>query len=120
MKIIVTGKNINVSDKIQEAIDKKFEKFGKYFISYSCVQPTGNMKSVVQDIMEVRVSDDMIHWSEPVRLMDGEKEFGNHYVAMVADDKVNQPNIVVGDTFSILSNHNGTDVARHMARFAEK
>ena len=31
MKIIVTGKNINVSDKIQEAIDKKFEKFGKYF-----------------------------------------------------------------------------------------
>lgn len=96
------------------------EKFGKYFISYSCVQPTGNMKSVVQDIMEVRVSDDMIHWSEPVRLMDGEKEFGNHYVAMVADDKVNQPNIVVGDTFSILSNHNGTDVARHMARFAEK
>ena len=64
--------------------------------------------------------NDMIHWSEPVRLMDGEKEFGNHYVAMVADDKVNQPNIVVGDTFSILSNHNGTDVARHMARFWEK
>ena len=31
MKIIVTGKNITVSDKIQEAIDKKFEKFGKYF-----------------------------------------------------------------------------------------
>ena len=31
MKIIVTGKNINVSDKIQEAIDKKFEKIGKYF-----------------------------------------------------------------------------------------
>lgn len=31
MKIIVTGKNINVSEKIQAAIDKKFEKFGKYF-----------------------------------------------------------------------------------------
>lgn len=31
MKIIVTGKNINVSDKIQTAIDKKFEKLGKYF-----------------------------------------------------------------------------------------
>ena len=31
MKIIVTGKNINVSDKIQEALDKKFEKLGKYF-----------------------------------------------------------------------------------------
>ncbi|MCI6432334.1 MAG: ribosome hibernation-promoting factor, HPF/YfiA family [Candidatus Fimisoma sp.] len=31
MKIIVTGKNINVSDKIQTAIEKKFEKLGKYF-----------------------------------------------------------------------------------------
>ncbi len=31
MKIIVTGKNINVSEKIQAAIDKKFEKLGKYF-----------------------------------------------------------------------------------------
>ena len=31
MKIIVTGKNINVSDKIQTAIEKKFEKLDKYF-----------------------------------------------------------------------------------------
>lgn len=31
MKIIVTGKNISVTEKIQEAIDKKFEKLGKYF-----------------------------------------------------------------------------------------
>lgn len=31
MKIIVTGKNIAISEKIQDAIDKKFEKLGKYF-----------------------------------------------------------------------------------------
>lgn len=31
MKIIVTGKNITISDRIQEAIDKRFEKLGKYF-----------------------------------------------------------------------------------------
>ena len=31
MKIIVTGKNITISEKIQDAIDKKFEKLGKYF-----------------------------------------------------------------------------------------
>ena len=31
MKIIVTGKNITVSDRIQSAIDKKFEKLGKFF-----------------------------------------------------------------------------------------
>ena len=31
MKIIVTGKNITISDRIQEAINKRFEKLGKYF-----------------------------------------------------------------------------------------
>ena len=31
MKIIVTGKNITISEKIQDAIDKKFEKIGKFF-----------------------------------------------------------------------------------------
>ncbi len=31
MKIIVTGKNISVSEKIQTAIEKKFDKFDKYF-----------------------------------------------------------------------------------------
>lgn len=31
MKIIVTGKNITISEKIQDAIDKRFEKLGKYF-----------------------------------------------------------------------------------------
>ena len=31
MKIIVTGKNISVNDKIQDAIEKKFDKLGKFF-----------------------------------------------------------------------------------------
>lgn len=31
MKIIVTGKNISVNDKIQASIEKKFEKLGKFF-----------------------------------------------------------------------------------------
>jgi len=33
MKTIVTGKNITISEKIQDAIDKKFDKLGKYFAS---------------------------------------------------------------------------------------
>ena len=31
MKIIVTGKNITISDRIEAAIEKRFEKLGKYF-----------------------------------------------------------------------------------------
>ena len=29
MKTIVTGKNITISEKIQDAIDKRFDKLGK-------------------------------------------------------------------------------------------
>jgi len=31
MKTIVTGKGVVINDKIQDAIDKRFEKLGKYF-----------------------------------------------------------------------------------------
>ncbi|MCQ2551455.1 MAG: ribosome-associated translation inhibitor RaiA [Clostridia bacterium] len=31
MKIVVTGKNISINEKIQGAIDKRFEKLSKYF-----------------------------------------------------------------------------------------
>lgn len=31
MKINVTGKNISITDKIEDAVEKKFEKLGKYF-----------------------------------------------------------------------------------------
>ena len=31
MKIIVTGKNVTINDKINQAIEKKFEKLGKFF-----------------------------------------------------------------------------------------
>jgi putative sigma-54 modulation protein len=31
MKTIVTGKNVVISEKIQDAIDKKFDKLGRYF-----------------------------------------------------------------------------------------
>jgi len=31
MKIIVTGKNVSITEKINSAIEKKFEKLGKFF-----------------------------------------------------------------------------------------
>jgi hypothetical protein len=59
----------------------------------------------------------MIHWSEPIVATKDGKEFGNHYVAMIADDTTSQPNVIEGDTFSIFTNHNGTDVYRFPSRF---
>lgn len=31
MKVIITGKNFNTSEHLEQTIDKKFEKLGKYF-----------------------------------------------------------------------------------------
>ena len=48
------------------------------------------------------------------------KEFGNHYVAIYPNDAINQPNVLDGNEFSILSNHNGTDVIRYAAKIVSK
>jgi hypothetical protein len=76
--------------------------------------------NLIDDVMEVRTSVDLVHWSEPTRFVKDGKAFGNHYVAMVADDGQNQPCVVDGDEFSILTNHNGTDVNRFQCKFIQK
>ena len=65
--------------------------------------------------MSVRASKDMLHWSEPAFVEYEGKPFGNHYLAFVSDALEGQPNKVKDSGFSILSNHNGTDVVRYTA-----
>ena len=64
-------------------------------------------------VMQISASEDMIHWSTPEIVYQNGKPWGNHYNAIVPDDKINQPNILASNEFSILNNHNGTDVARY-------
>ncbi|MBQ8320711.1 MAG: hypothetical protein IJX81_07535 [Clostridia bacterium] len=94
-------------------------KHGLYFLSSSHVNVPAD-KGVIDDVMEVRTSTDLIHWSDPIRIEHEGKEFGNHYVAMVAEDDKNQPCTISGDEFSILSNHNGTNVTRYRAKFVKR
>ena len=70
--------------------------------------------------MQLRVSDDLLNWSEPVRAKREGKPFGNRYVAAVSDDDFSQPNVITGDSFCILSNHNGTDVTCYQAKLINK
>ena len=35
-------------------------------------------------------------------------------------DAINQPNVLNGDEFSILTNHNGTDVIRYAAKIVSE
>ena len=74
----------------------------------------------VDDVLQIRLSEDMLNWSQPVELMQEGGPFGNHYVAMVPHGKTGSPFVVEGEEFSFLTNHNGTDVMRYPARWVKK
>ena len=66
--------------------------------------------------VQISTSKDLVHWSKPELVCQNGKPWGNHYNAIVSDDKTGQPCILSGSTFSFLTNHNGTDVLRFPAR----
>jgi len=71
-------------------------------------------------VMQISVSEDMLHWSKPEIVYKDGFPWGNHYNAIVPDDKINQPNVLTTNEFSILNNHNGTDVARYPVKLIRK
>ncbi len=91
------------------------KKYDTYFMTSSPIN-FGNNTQLVADVMEVRTSKDLLHWSEPITVEHEGELFGNHYMAMVSDEIDEQPNIIKGDSFSILTNHNGTSVMRYSAK----
>ncbi len=94
------------------------EKYGVYLMTASDLQ-YDNPKQFVADVMAIRVSTDLIHWSDKIIVEKDGKPFGNHYVAMVSDDGVGQPNVATGDEVKVLTNHNGTDVLIYPSRWVE-
>ena len=62
----------------------------------------------------------MIHWSKPEIVYQDEAVWGNHYNAIVSEEKNMQPNILAPNNFSILNNHNGTDVFRYKTKLLRK
>ncbi len=112
------GKETPIARNAWHASVVRLEKYGKYVMSATAFEPdNGEAPYFVNVTMEVRVGDDLLCFGEPIRVMREGMSFGNHYVKIVSDDAVSQPNSIPGDTFSILCNHNGTDVARYLARF---
>ncbi|MBQ8606013.1 MAG: hypothetical protein IJ408_04690 [Clostridia bacterium] len=64
-------------------------------------------------VMQISTSTDLINWTKPEIVYKDGKPWGNHYNAIISDDKESQPCIITTDSFSILNNHNGTDVMRY-------
>lgn len=85
--------------------------------SYDGSIPNVNAK---RQVMQISTSTDLIHWSDPEVVLKDGLPWGNHYNAIVPDDTVSQPNILTSNKFSILNNHNGTDVDRYSAELIRK
>jgi hypothetical protein len=82
----------------------------------------GNIKDIDSKgrVMQVSTSQDLIHWSTPEIVYQNGKPWGNHYNAILPNDKLCQPNVLSSHRFSILNNHNGTDVLRYPAELKRK
>ncbi len=94
------------------------KKHKKFLMSSSLtrLKPNGGM---VNPIMEIRESDDMLNWSEPVHITRDGEEFGGHYVGFYSDSDEGNPFDIDGDTLVILRNGNGTDITRCRATIEE-
>ena len=71
-------------------------------------------------VMQISTSTDLLHWSKPEIVYKDGLPWGNHYNAIVPNDKISQPNVLTENTFSILNNHNGTDVVRYQAEIKRR
>ena len=93
----------------------------KYMMAACQVIPsrTPGIKNV-KDVAQLRFSEDLVNWSEPIYVEYAGKPFGNHYVAAVHNDGVTQPHIATTNNISFLTNHNGTDVDHHTAVIIEE
>lgn len=96
------------------------EPFGLYIMSSKPLIGTKRGEIVGIDgkrkVAQFCVSKDLIHWSKPKVFYNDGIPFGNHYNAIISDDADCQPNILKSNEFSILCNHNGTDVERFKSR----
>ena len=55
------------------------EKYGKYILCASPIHK-GRSSKIVANVMQWRVSDDMVNWSEPVWVTRNGELFGDHYI----------------------------------------
>ncbi len=67
----------------------------------------------ITDTMELRSSEDLLHWSEPVHVRNGEGIFGNHYNGIASYRGQGDPDLLRGKRCTLMTCHNGTDVDFH-------
>ncbi len=75
-----------------------------------------NPQQTISHALEMRVSNDLTNWSEPVVLHKDGKPFGNHYCAFYSDNP-SDSHWESGNSFILQLNGNGTDVLAYKVKF---
>jgi len=96
------------------------QAFDRYVLSCSGINTNPDIPRLIDDVAYLSESDDLISWSAPKPIMHEGKPFGNHYVAIVSEDKEGKPCVASGEAVSVLCNHNATDVDRFRAKLKLK
>lgn len=97
------------------------KQHGLYMMTASLVTPENKPgHGLVQHVTHLRLSTDLVNWSEPRVLTRQGEPFGNHYVAVVSHGTEGQPCVLEGEELSFLTNHNATDVERWRAHLVAK
>ncbi len=89
--------------------------YNRYVMACVGINFDPRIPRMVEDIAYLCESEDLLSWSMPQRMEADGKPFGNHYVAIVSEDKTNPPCVAEGKAISVLCNHNATDVERFRA-----
>ncbi len=103
------GKETAISQNTWHSRVAYSEKIGCYLMSSAPMRPN-SQSQIIADYMELRTSEDMLHWSEPISLSVDGQRFGNHYNAVISVDGTGDPYRIIGKEFTTMTCHNGTDV----------
>ena len=82
---------------------------GKFLMSYTKFEAEkAGQGGLFGGNMEIRASDDMLHWSEPIVVTNNGQSLTGHYVAVYPDDKENPASVLGENTFSVYEIDGGT------------
>lgn len=104
------GKGSPIVHNAWHARIARSEEIGAYLMTSSPIDPA--LPQIVSDYLEIRTSQDLLEWSDPLAPEKDGKKFGSHYHAPLSYHGQGDPQ-TLGKEFTLLVGHNGTDVTAY-------
>ena len=116
------GKETPIAKNAWHAKMSYLKKYDIYALNY-CEVKSGELadeNKLVDDIVSVRFSKDMLSYSEPLKLYRDGVRFGDPYSQFTSIDDTSPVSVIEGDEFAVLTNPNGGDMLYTAAKIVKK